>query len=186
MSPHTISGPEAGAASMFAGSEARGTAPKVATSSGDTAAWAATVTDSGAANQRGPGRTVSMRPAPTTMPAAPATESWKPSDVARSGSIRSMPVAPRVNVRTEEVGRPAAMPTAATDAIAVARSTDGSARVTSANMANTASVTARRGPKRRLVSTGAAITSTNATFCPDTAKRCVSPAAWNASSMSAG
>ena len=186
VSPHTISGPAAGAAAMFAGSEASGTVPNVATRRGDTAAWAATVTDSGVANQRGPGSSASIRLAPATMPAAPATDSRKPSDVARRGSISSMAVTPRVNVRTDEAGRPAAAPTAATDAMAVARRTDGSARVTSANIASTPSVTTRRGPKRSLVSRGANTTITNATFCPDTASRCVSPAALKASSRSAG
>ena len=53
---------------------------------------------------------------------------------------------------------------AATPAIAVARSTDGSNRVTSAKPASTARVTTSRGPNRSRASTGATSTITNATF----------------------
>jgi hypothetical protein len=170
----------------LAGSDARGTDPNVVTSSGDTAAWAASVTDSGTASHRGPGRTASRRSAPATMPAAPATDSRNPNDVASSGSTSSMAATPNASVRTVEVGRPSAAPTAATDAMATARSTEGSARVTSANKASTASVAANRGPNRSRVSRGAAMTMTNATFWPDTASRWVRPAARKASAMSAG
>ncbi len=44
-------GPATGAASRLAGSDASGTLPNVATSNGDTAAWAAIVTASGVASQ---------------------------------------------------------------------------------------------------------------------------------------
>jgi hypothetical protein len=105
------------------------------------------------------------------MPAVPATESWKPTDVTSSGSNRSMAATPRASVRSADVGRPSARPTAATDAIAVARKTDGSARVRRVNAASTASVTTSRGPKRRRISSGVTISNAKATFSPDTAKR---------------
>ena len=179
-------GPAAGAARRLAGIEASGTLPKVATSSGDTAAWAETVTASGAANQRGPGSRRSRRPAPTTIPPAPRTDSRNPSDVVSSGSTSTMAVTPSASVRSVDAGRPAATPTAATAAMPAARRTEGSARVTSANPARTVSVAASRGPKESRDSSGAAITRTNAMFCPDTASRCVSPAARKASVMSGG
>jgi len=159
-----MSGPETGPASRLQGSEARGTDPKACTSSGDTAAWAATVTASGAVSHRGPGSARSSRVAPATMPPAPATDSWKPSEVTSSGSTSTMAATPSASVRADEAGRPSAVPTAATAAIAVARSTEGSARVTRANIARPASVAPSRGPNRSRASTGPATTSTKATF----------------------
>lgn len=186
VSPHTMSGPATGTASRLAGTAATGTSPNVATSRGDTATWAASVTDRGPASHRGPGSRAARRPAPTTMPAAPATDSRKPSDVTSSGSTRTIPATPSASARSVDAGRPTAEPTAATDAMAVARSTDGSHRVSSANPASTARVATNRGPNRSRLSTGAAITSANATFCPDTASRWVRPAARKASVMSGG
>ena len=179
-------GPAAGTARRLAGTDATGTGPNTATRSGATAAWAASVTASGVTNQRGPGSRPASGRAPTTMPAAPATESRKPSEVASSGSISTMAATPRASARSVEAGRPIAAPTAATDAMAVARSTDGSARVSNAKPTSTARVTASRGPKRSRDSTGAAITSAKATFWPDTASKWLRPAARKASVMSAG
>lgn len=184
--PHTMTGPVTGTASRFAGSDPSGTDPNVATSRGATASSAAAVTASGAVNERGPGSTRASRWAPRTMPPEPATDSWKPSDVTSNGSTSNAPAVPSARVRSVDVGRPRTVPVAATAAIAVARTTDGSQRVSSANPASTASVAAQRTPNRSRVSTGAATTSTNATFCPDTARMWVRPAARNASVMSAG
>ena len=138
-------GPATGTATRLAGSDPTGTEPNAATSSGDTAAWADSVTARGIASHLGPGRASHTRPAPRTMPAAPATDRRNPRDVTSSGSTSTTPVTPRARVRRVEAGRPSAVPTAATPAIAVARSTDGSARVSSAKPASTAIVARKAG-----------------------------------------
>ena len=74
----------------------------------------------------------------------------------------------------------------ASAAIADARSTDGSKRVITPNSPITTSVASSRGHSRSRRSTGPTIASAKATFCPDTASRCVSPAPRNASARSAG
>ncbi|HKE77615.1 MAG TPA: hypothetical protein VKB57_28600, partial [Acidimicrobiales bacterium] len=162
-------GPATGTARTLAGSDATGTEPNVATRIGATAVWAASVTASGVASQRGPGTSGAMWWAPTTMPAVPATDSWKPTEVTSSGSTSSMPATPSASVRSAVAGRPRAAAIAVTDAIAVARRTDGSARVSRANPTRTARVTTSRGPKRRRVSTGVTMSRANATFSPLTA-----------------
>ena len=179
-------GPAAGAASRLAGTDATGTPPNVATSSGDTAAWAARVTASGAASHGGPGNRRSIGDAATTMPAAPATDSRKPSEVVSSGSTSTIAPTPSASARSDDAGRPTATPTAATAAMAEARRTEGSNRVTRAKPTSTPRVASSRGPKVSRDSTGRATTNTKAMFWPETARRCVSPAAWNASVRSAG
>ncbi len=109
------------------------------------------------------------------MPAAAATDSWKPATPTSSGSSRITAVTASPRTRRPEAGRPSVQAVTAIMAMAVARSTDGSNRVTAANNRSSPIVAAQRvrAPSRR--ANGAAAASTNATFSPDTTSRWVRP-----------
>ena len=78
------------------------------------------------------------------MPAVAATESWKPVERTRKGSTSTSPVMARARRWTPVVGRPHAVATAAAAAMATARRTDGSNRVTVANRASSTATAASR------------------------------------------
>src|SRR5581483_10504312 len=185
-SPHTMTAPAAGAASRLAGTVASGTPPNAVASSGATPACAAIVTASGATSHRGPGSRALRRDARTTMPADAPTESWKPVVRTRNGSAMSRPVTASASNRSRDASRPSVEAVTASAAIADARSTDGSKRVTSAKNPMTASVATRRGRSVSRRSRGPARASTNATFSPETASRCESPAPRKSSATSTG
>ena len=72
------------------------------------------------------------------------------------------------------------------DAIAPARTIDGSNRVRLTNREDGLSVTTHRHHGRKTRNNGAAAINTNDTFCPDTAVRCDRPLARNRSIISRG
>ena len=120
------------------------------------------------------------------MPRLAPHESTKPTWCTRNGSASSRTIAAKASTRRPVVGDRRRRPAARTAAIAIARSTDGSHRVIVPKHTRTASAmtTGHAGGAAR--SNGANSASTNATFSPDTAVRCVSPAARNCSVSSSG
>ncbi len=157
--PHTINGPAAGTARRLAGIDANGMPPKTGMSTGATPAWAETVTASGAGTPR------ASRPGPTrAMPAQAPVERRNPTDPTSNGSISTRAVTAKANIRMGEARRPVDDANIAIPAIATARSTDGSHRVSTPNTVRTSipATTRRRRPRRR--SRGAAMTITKATF----------------------
>ncbi len=120
------------------------------------------------------------------MPVVAATDSWKPTECTSTGSIRTSAATATARPRIRVTGRPANADTAATTAMAVARRTDGSNRVSRAKNPRTATVVPNRGASDSRRSRGRATTSTKATFWPDTASRCDSPAARKSSVAAAG
>ena len=86
--------------------------------------------------------------------------------------------------RRLETGRPSVEATIATPDIASARSTDGSQRVTNPKRTSTATPAASRPPRLIRPSNGDVSARTNATFCPDTTRRWVSPEARKSSTVS--
>ena len=184
--PQTITAPAAGTARRLAGSEARGSGPKAASSTGATPSCAAIVTPSGSVHHGGPG-SAALTTGPSAMMASEAaTDSWNPSDPTRSGSMTNSSVTATASTRNRAIGRPTVSVTAAMAAIAAALDTDGSKRVMSANSATTARTSASRGHRRRRRPTGAITASTKATFSPDTARRWVRPAPRKSSVSVAG
>ncbi len=93
-----------------------------------------------------------------------------------SGSISTSAVTARPTTRSREIGTPGIASVAASAAIAEARSTDGSKRVITPKSPITTRVAPSRGQRRRRRSSGPASARAKATFCPDTASRCVRPA----------
>jgi len=176
-SPHTVSGATAGTAARFDGMAATGTPPNAATRSGATPAWAARVTDSGSVTNGGPGSRAASRSLRRTMPAHALTESRNPRACTSNGSSSTSAVTARARCRTGGAGRPAHRPAAAIAAIAVARSTDGSKRVTNAKPTSTPMVRPNRAGRPTRRSAGLAATSTKATFWPETTSRWLRPAA---------
>ena len=78
--------------------------------------------------------------------AAAATESWNPATPTSNGSASSTQVTARASTRTPDAGRPSVQAVTAIMAIAVARSTDGSKRVTAANNTRIAMVPVQSVP----------------------------------------
>ena len=74
-------------------------------------------------------------------------------------------------MRMPEAGRPNDQAVTEIAAIAVARSTEGSNRVSRAKKPTSPAVAIQRQPPPSRRSTGAATASTNATFSPDTTSR---------------
>ena len=99
------------------------------------------------------------------------TDSWKASTRTRNGSATSTPATAQARVRRPVSGRPRAALVTAVPAMATARSTDGSKRVSSANTPSRASSTTMRTPGRARTASGEASASTKATFWPDTTSR---------------
>lgn len=184
--PQIISGPAAGTARRLAGIMATGTDPNVGSSTGSAPAWAARVTASGPAIARGPGIADAMRGANSTMPADAPTDSPKPMEPTSNGSTRSTTATARARTRMPSAGRPEVAATQAMAAIAPARTTDGSNRTSTANAPSSASVATMRARLGNQPSSGRASARTNARFWPDTASRCVNPAARKSSASSGG
>ena len=139
--PHTMSGPATGTASTLAGTATTGTPPNAATRIGATPTCAATVTAMASRSERGPGNRADSGAPSTAMPAVAPTDSHQPTDQTSSGSTRI--IAGHRQARGRErcwPVEPRTTDVAATAAIAAARRTDGSNRVSSANHATTASV----------------------------------------------
>ena len=175
--PHIITGADAGPAATLAGSDASGTVPKTATSSGITASWAPAVVAVASRSGRGPGSISASAGVIHSSPQVAHTDSWKASTRTRKGSATSTAATAQARVRRPDSGRPRAALVTATPAMAAARSTDGSKRVSSANTPSRASNTTRRTPGRARTIRGEAKASTKATFWPDTTSRWPSPAA---------
>jgi hypothetical protein len=98
------------------------------------------------------------------MPAVAATDRPNPMEwISRGSMSRSAPTA-SVNPRSRLSGRPAKDEPATTSAIAVARSTDGSNRVSSAKKASTTALSTKRGASEIRRSRGRATIRTKATF----------------------
>jgi len=176
----------AGSAATLAGSAATGRPPGSITNNGATPTWAARVTPTTAARARGRGNASASGSATTTMASDAATDNWKPKTPTRSGSATTSAVTHRARVRTPLAVRPRAHAVAATPAITVARSTDGSKRVITPKSPRTPIVSAHRptGPHRR--SRGATTANTKATFSPETTSRWPSPAPRKSSATAAG
>lgn len=157
--PHTIKGPAAGTANRFAGTDARGTPPKTATSRGDTPACAAKVTAKGAGTRRA-WSTGPMTAIPTQAPA----DSRNPTDPASMGSTSTRPVTARASTRSVDTGRPDVEARRVIPAMATARRTEGSQRVRIPNPKSRTAPAPKRdlSPSRR--SSGDATTRTKATF----------------------
>lgn len=184
--PQVISGPAAGTARRFAGTVATGTAPNSGRSSGRAPAWAASVTPRASASGRGPGMALVSRGASSRMPAEAPTDSPNPTERTSRGSTSTSTVTARARRRSRSAGRPRAAARQASAAMAPARRTDGSKRTRSANPPRTASVPATRGHVGSQPSNGRASARTKTRFCPETASRCVSPAARKSSASSGG
>lgn len=82
--------------------------------------------------------------------------------------------------------RPIAAANPAIDAIEIARSTEGSNRVTSAKNINAALSAANRKRKSSRSSNGASNAATKATLAPETANRCPRPEPRKSSAMTDG
>ncbi len=127
-----------------------------------------------------------MGRANSVMPRLAAHDSANPTECTRNGSTSSNAMAASSSTRTPWTGRPRWPATSAIDAITIARSTDGSQRVMVPKSTSTDSAPTRRPRNASRRSTGAISASTNATFSPDTAVRCESPAARKSSVSSRG
>jgi hypothetical protein len=183
-SPHTITGPAAGAARRLAGSDTTGRPPKVGMRTGATPIWAAALTARATASERGPGARSARGRARTTMPADAATERRKPIEKTSRGSTSTSPATASASSRMPDCGRPLTAATRARAAMASARRTDGSHRVSNPNsprVASPASSRAHSGSRRR---SGPARARTKATFSPDTASRWARPEARKSSTTS--
>ena len=114
-------------------------------------------------------------------PAVAATDNTNPTDHVASGSTETMLITVKASARSGNTSRPIAYPTCTTPAMTAARITLDSRRVITANIATTprAAESRHQRVKRRNIGVSAAKMST--TFCPDTARRCPSPAPRNAS-----
>ena len=135
------------------------------------------VTPSDSANQRGPARRAAIGVASSASPSDAPTDSWNPTLLGSIGSTSTSPATARERIRSRDAGRPENAAQHASAAIADARRTDGSARVMTAKNAMTASDTTKRPRRPRRRSNGPVTATTKARFSPDTASRCVSPAA---------
>ena len=78
--PQIITGPAAGTASRLAGSETTGMPPKMANCTGATPIWAASVTPTASASDRGPGSRSAIRPARNAIPNVAPTLSHHPAE----------------------------------------------------------------------------------------------------------
>ena len=81
----------------------------------------------------------------------------------------------RASARSGATGRPTNVARIVIVVSADARSTEGSKRVAAAKHATIAIAVAVRGTNESRPSSGAKTTSTNATFAPETARRCDRP-----------
>jgi hypothetical protein len=176
VSPHTVSGAATGTASMLAGSEATGIPPKAGTRNGATPAWAAIVTATGSVSHAGPRSRPATAAVRRQMPPVAPTDSRNASECTSIGSASTHAATASDRSRSRPDGRPTAHAVVARAAMAHARSTDGSNRVTRAKAARTTSVAAHRPRSPNRTSSGEHRASTNATFWPDTTRRWVSPA----------
>jgi hypothetical protein len=156
--------PLTGTVSMLATTETTGRPPKRGISTGATPIWAARVMPSTSRHTRGPHiHGVSLRPS-RAIPADAATESWKPTDHTSSGSNSTSVATASARARAVEVGRPASTAVTAMAAIAEARSTEGSKRVTRPNAPMAPRVAPQRATDPNRLVSGDASTSTKATF----------------------
>ena len=100
--------------------------------------------------------------------------------------MRSRAVTANQRIRTGDRSRPSTNAVADSDAIAPARTIDGSNRVKLTNQRINPSVATHRHVGRSTRSNGAAAISTKDTFCPDTAVRWDRPLARNLSTIARG
>lgn len=178
--PHIITGPAAGPASRFAGNDATGMPPNTGSSTGATPTWAASVMPSAAGTRRrsstGPTR---------AMPVHAPTLRRNPIDPLSIGSTSTRAVIASARMRSDAAGRPIVDATSASAAIATARRTDGSHLVRTPNARRIDTEATNRPRRARRRNSGAATAKTNATFCPETARRWLRPDA-RKSSISSG
>lgn len=179
----------AGTASMLAGIEASGTSPTVHSSSGATASWAPTVTASRSPMR--PGGHVSRRRtsgARTSTPAVAPAESSIPREPAIPGSSSTSVSTATASACRGSPTTPRTPDSSTTAAMAEARRTLGSQRVSTANQTRPVASTTRRarGPARHAAVTTSSPAATSATFEPLTATRWVRPVSRMASSTSCG
>ena len=165
--------PEAtGTANTLVAKATTGMVPNHINTNGDTPSWAAVV----AANTDEPKCGVM-----TTSPVVAATDNTNPTDHVANGSSPTMPSTVIAKARNGTTSRPIAKPICTTAAITAARTTLDSKRVTTANIDTTPKATAKRGHRLSRRSPGVRAAKMSATFCPDTASKCPSPAPRNAS-----
>ena len=186
MSPTAVVSDTTGAATMLVIGATSGIDPKTASSRGATATCAPIVAPSGIHSQPGV-RPLTTR-TPTSTPAVAQTDSRNPTEVARSADTRRDAAVATPSAIHASAGTPTSPPSSGTSAIADARTTEGSHRVATTNTASpTTPLTARR---RGWMATGIVTIHhaprNNATFDPDTATKCASPARRRSSSFPAG
>jgi hypothetical protein len=116
----------------------------------------------------------------TTIPAVAATESWNPiAQTSHGSSARRNSTAP-ARIEPVDLGRPIRTPTSVNDAITPARSTEGSAPVSTTKKATVPRPNANRGHLVSFSTMARPSTGprTIATFSPETTRRCPRPVAW--------
>lgn len=176
--PTTDATVAAGTATRFAAIEANGTAPSRRSSSGATPSCAPTLAAASRRSGRGPGRRRASGGAMTSTPAVASTDKPNPSCPAIAGSASSKTSTATASVYDGSGPRPSIPAASTSAAIALARSTEGSARVSSANQ-HTATNPIHRRPRAPTPTTRASPSTparNSATLDPDTATRCDNPA----------
>ena len=184
----------AGTATRLAGRVDSATSPPLVSSTGSTATCAPIVTASRSSSR--PERTTRSngtnrsrtRGATTSTPSVAAADSNSPSRRASSGSSSTRTRTAPASACSGWTRRPRAPATRTIEAIALARRTEGSARVSTAKSASTTTAVRRRprAPSPTTPAASHAPLTTIATLDPDTAVRWVSPVARIASSSSDG
>src|SRR6266511_694228 len=162
-----------------------GTWWKYASSNGDTPSWADMVVAAASATGFGSHpRRAAMGAASATMPTVAATESWNPTDHTSVGFATSSARTAAPSRVAVVRGRPSTMPASAKPAMTPARSTDGSAPVSTTKNITVARPSTKRprADRRRSTASPTIGASTMATFSPDTASRWPSPVARKCSS----
>src|SRR5581483_5769688 len=185
-SPHTVSGPASGTASRLAGNETSGTDPNTGISTGATPSWAPRVAPRLSRNHAGPGRRAAHHGPATAIPRHAAHDNANPTECTRNGSATSRTATAIASGRSPATGRPRNTASNEHAAIAHARRTDGSQRVIVPNSTSTDNAEANRACRGNRRNNGPASASTNATFSPDTTRRCESPEARNCAMTGSG
>jgi hypothetical protein len=187
---NTAASAAAGTASRLAGTDAKVSSPKLASSTGTTASWAPIVIAASSAARRGShdGRCARTRGAATSTPAVAVADSNSPREPASSGSTRtSRSTAPASACRGSR-GTPRTDVASNSNVIVPARCTLGSNRVTNANQGTTSPTATHRTrvPTRATARSPSTPPTTIATLLPDTAVRCDNPVTCIASRSAAG
>ncbi len=182
----------AGTATRLAGTLASRSSPKVTSSTGSTASWAPSVTDSSVATRRGNRVGSRSRTAGATSrtPAVALADRTRPSEPASRGSRSTSRSTVAASACRASRTWPRAPARSTSSAMVPARSTLGSRRVRKANQGTTTATATRWlvGPNRSSPDSATTPAMTMATLVPLTAVRWVSEvaciAAWSASGRS--